>query len=449
LKLTSGINQEISDKHFSTIWKICEKLNSIIRFLISNWIVLQEGYATFQEYESLKIYPRKEVEEFEVKLKEMLQKPSAYQKGYDILNSLSQVYSKPILRNLIHEIGNIDYLPIVRIMFKASDYNHIVEYLPDGLLINHSKNLFEFKKLRSIIWRSDRDAKLNSTESTNTVAIARHILENELRSKNLKLYNNEMRNLFEDILNMIESSFGLDTVEEVTSQLKSQYLKEETKIYSKGGATQVLGYPCSKITKEDFTHLEINNPNVSENEKGCINYLNNLYELMIKYLPDKLESYLTQLQKLKRMNANLNLSSFYINIFPPSNFKKYEIEAYRNQKNTTINQHLKMDKMKIEIKCGQEQSNQLTTRLKSSDPLIEVDLLSKNTSFAHWSQNADVILSVIASSLGIIAVISDWISKLTDEEKKNVVVILDKKEYSNIEEIEEALDIVKTHFEEE
>lgn len=444
LKLTSAISRDLSKKYFETIWKACNKINSIINYLIRNWVVVQEGYATYQEYESLKMYPKNEVQEFEVKLKEMLQKPSAYKKGYDMLNSLSEVYSKPILRNLIHEIGNIDYLPIVRSMFKTENYDHIRNDLPDNLLINHSNALIEFKKIRSIIWRSDKDAKLNSTESINTVAIARHILENELK---VKLYNNEKRNLFEDILNMIDSSLGINVVSEIILKMKAQYFKEENLVYSKGGANQVLGYPCNKIKKEYFTHLEINNPNVSENEKECINYLNNLYELMTSYLPNNLDSYLNLLKILESQNLNLSLAKFYINIFPPTNFKKYDIEVYRNQKNTVINQHLNIDKMKIEIKCDQEQSNLLTTKLKMSDPLIEVDQLIENPTFGHWSQNADVILSIIASSIGIISVISDWISKLKDNEKQSVIVIIDKKEYSNIEEIEEALDLAKSHFE--
>ena len=82
----------------------------------------------------------------------------------------------------------------------------------------------------------------------------------------------------------------------------------------------------------------------------------------------------------------------------------------------------------IDIKCSNEQANELIRELKEIDPAISIDSPQSSGEYKHWSDYMNVAITIVASSITIIDTIKKWLKKPQPEQ---VIIIINKTEYIN------------------
>ncbi len=157
---------------FNKAWKIYEKLDTLIKQLINGWILTQEGYATLYEIHRMDQYENESMTELKLKLEEFLKQETPYSLGLQMFDKMNIYFSNTLLRNIAHEIGNLDYISLLgkSISEEELPLNFIT---PDNLLRSIYEKMINYKKNRYIIWQNDKTSFLNSRESTKLIAIAR------------------------------------------------------------------------------------------------------------------------------------------------------------------------------------------------------------------------------------------------------------------------------------
>jgi len=429
---------------FKSYWSFYEKLNSIVRTLIKGWVFTQEGYATFYERKRMNQFDNQDIQKIKSELNKFLELDTPYSKGLNLMDNLSTSYSEVLLRNITHELGNINYIEDISKLLankiRISDF-----ITPDQILIEITEKLINYKKRNFIIWTNDRNAVLNARESVNPIALSRYIIFEQIESESNRFYDFEKNNVFFDLIECLTKYIEQKEIVEYLEKIRIEYSNHLNILVEKGGIQQVLAFPSRRIDKGEFWDIEINNPHVSEAEKESINYITNLNRITNKYLPFDKELYRSKLKELKEKYQISPISTFILRIFPPTKIENYKSNIISKKYPSTSKFLRRMKKQVVKIKCTNEQAKELADLYKEHSDLISVDSNNDEESFGHWLEVLEATVTIVASTLGIVDILKGWINekKSNKENEKNIIVIIDDKKldgFNDIDKIETLLE---------
>lgn len=438
--------------HFEEYWNIHNRFNVIIKEYLKGWILTQEGYATFYERRRINQFNDFGIQILKDELNDFLKKNTPYSKGLKLIDNLNIQYSEVLLRNITHELGNINYTNQLKNLI--SEKNISLEVMtPDKILMDILNNLMNDKKKNYIVWTNDKNAILNSRESVNPIVLARSLIIKNCKHKNYTFYDIEQNNIFLDLFACIRDFVCVGGFEKYIDKMRENYIKKVEFTMKEGGVQQVLAFPSKKINKDDFWEIIIDNKNVLEEEVEFLNFITNLNRINSNHLPIEKKVYQSKLKKLKNKFKDSFIGNFILRIFPPTRIKSYQSHVILNNYPSTIKQFNKMKKQMLEIKCSNDLANELVKLYENHSPLISVNNPDNDNSFKHWSEVLQVTVTIIASSVTIIDILGRWLKEKKDKSAKDqtIIIINDKKMDSleHLEEIELLLEKMKEELPEE
>jgi hypothetical protein len=419
-------------KPINKYWVIYEQLQRITSILLKNWIITQEGNATFTEIKHLSAINSPSLFEYQEQIYSFLKKDSPYSLGLAKIDRISRIYPKSVFRNIIHQLGNIDYTLVLPNLIKnVSNEEH---NLPDLLLEKIVLVLDNEKENKSILIEYEKDLFIMKQESEIICRFAQKIIQEKL---NVSFYDDNEKSLIHDLVKIVDENIDLYEYKCRIWNVLSEYESLATEQLKNGGPTQILAYNTKQINRIDnFSEYIFTDKFVTEQETNSINYLVNLDKIIKQDLPNNELLFSKNLNSLQsKFHQNYN---FLLRIFPPtedfrfkeSNYNKYlNFDLFKVRKKIINNAKIFLMNQ-IQVKCTPSEAKDMESQFKQAnrDFSILIDSELPEEGFGHWIETASVMVTIIASTITIIDTIKKWLKN----DKEERIVIIGKIEYNTV-----------------